>query len=325
MHHVNRLRPQVFALQLNDKDMNILDFNSVFPDEHSCRMDMREKRETQGIVCKKCSGNHHYWLSTRYQWKCADCGFRTGIRSGTVMEHSNLPFMTWYKCIALMGMTKKCFSAHEMQRQLEMKRYEPVWYMMKKLRKAMGQRDGLYKLQGMVEFDEGYFTKATPGNVKLKQGKGSQRKQSVAVMAESAQLEDVDTGRKSSQCRHFKMFVLPESKAETINACVAQNIESDSTILSDKSTSYVDFAKHVENHIQFDSDRKITNSALKWVHIAISNAKRTLLGIYHKIDGENLQDYLDEFCYKLNRRYFGKKLFERILIAVASSRCIIAD
>lgn len=55
MHHVNRLRPQVFALQLNDKDMNILDFNSAFPDEHSCRMDMKEKREAQGIVCKKCS------------------------------------------------------------------------------------------------------------------------------------------------------------------------------------------------------------------------------------------------------------------------------
>ncbi len=177
----------------------------------------------------------------------------------------------------------------------------------------------------MVEFDEGYFTKATPHTVKLKQGKGSQREQSVAVKAESAQLEAVGTGRRSSQCRHFKMVVLPGSKAEGANACVAQNIESDSTILSDKSTSYVDFAKYVENHVQFDPDRKITNSALKWVHIAISNAKRTLLGIYHKIDGENLQDYLDEFCYKLNRRYFEKKLFERILVAVASSRCIIAD
>ncbi|HIP36061.1 MAG TPA: IS1595 family transposase, partial [Crocinitomix sp.] len=41
-----------------------------------------------------------------------------------------------------------------------------------------------------------------------------------------------------------------------------------------------------------------------WVHIAISNAKRTLLGIYHKIKGKYLQLYLDEFCYKLNRRYF---------------------
>jgi len=87
----------------------------------------------------------------------------------------------------------------------------------------------------------------------------------------------------------------------------------------------VNFEKYEENNIQFDSGRKITNSTLKWVHIAISNAKTNFLGIYHKIDGENLRDYLDEFCYKLNRRYFGKKLFERIIVAVASSSCIIAD
>jgi hypothetical protein len=28
-----------------------------------------------------------------------------------------------------------------------------------------------------------------------------------------------------------------------------------------------------------------------------------------------LQKYLDEFAYKLNRRYFGEKLFDRLIIA----------
>jgi hypothetical protein len=28
-----------------------------------------------------------------------------------------------------------------------------------------------------------------------------------------------------------------------------------------------------------------------------------------------LQNYLNEFVYKLNRRYFGEKLFERLIIA----------
>jgi len=28
-----------------------------------------------------------------------------------------------------------------------------------------------------------------------------------------------------------------------------------------------------------------------------------------------MQNYLDEFCYKLNRRYFGQKLFDRLNIA----------
>jgi hypothetical protein len=31
--------------------------------------------------------------------------------------------------------------------------------------------------------------------------------------------------------------------------------------------------------------------------------------------GEYLQNYLNEFCYKFNRRYFGQWQFERLLVA----------
>lgn len=48
-----------------------------------------------------------------------------------------------------MSVTKKGFSAKEMQRQLGLKRYKPVWTM-HKLRKAMGNRDARYTLEGMV-------------------------------------------------------------------------------------------------------------------------------------------------------------------------------
>ena len=71
----------------------------------------------------------------------------------------------------------------------------------------------------------------------------------------------------------------------------------------------------VEVHISEKSTKQATKETLKWVHIFISNAKRNLLGNYHKIKRKNLQLYLDEFVYKLNRRYFGEKLFDRLVIA----------
>ena len=40
-----------------------------------------------------------------------------------------------------------------------------------------------------------------------------------------------------------------------------------------------------------------------------------MLGNYHKIKGKYLQLYLNEFVYKLNRRYFGDRIFERLVIA----------
>ncbi|MGK0414389.1 MAG: hypothetical protein ACJA1B_002613 [Polaribacter sp.] len=49
--------------------------------------------------------------------------------------------------------------------------------------------------------------------------------------------------------------------------------------------------------------------------IASSNATRNFVGAYHKIKAKYPQLYLNEFIYKLNRRYFGTKIFDRLFIA----------
>ncbi len=90
-------------------------------------------------------------------------------------------------------------------------------------------------------------------------------------------------------------------------------------VFSDKSTSYIDIADYVDVHVSEESTKETTVKNLPWVHITISNAKRTLLGIHHKIKGKYLQFYLDEFCYKLNRRYFGEKLFDRLAVAMSNN------
>lgn len=291
----------------------------TYPDEKSCRLRLRRVREQQGIICKNCGCKKHYWLESKEQWQCSKCRFRTTLRSGTMMENSKLPIRKWFMAMAFMSFTKKGISATEMQRQLGHKRYEPIWLMMHKIRQAMGERDSLYSLAGSIEFDEGHFsTTSKQKDVKLKRGRGSQKQANVAVLAETTPLEDIETGKKSSQCRYFKMKVLESFEKEEINEVIDKQVKDITIVFSDKSTSYVDISKFVEVHITEKSDKKSTQSTLKWVHIAISNAKRTLLGIYHKVDGKYLQRYLDEFCYKLNRRYFGEKLFDRLLIAVSN-------
>jgi len=72
----------------------------------------------------------------------------------------------------------------------------------------------------------------------------------------------------------------------------------------------------IKQHIAITtSEIKEVHTFLPWVHSAIGNAKRILDGIHHS-NGENyLQNYLNEYCYKYNRRYFGEKLFDRLLLA----------
>jgi hypothetical protein len=298
--------------------MNIFSFGVHFTDEKSCRLHFKAQRDYQGVICKRCQATEHYWLVNKWSYQCKSCNSRTSLRSGTIMESSKLSFMIWYKTIFLMSTTKKGFSSKEIQRQLGLKRYEPVWAMVHKLRKAMGQRDDRYTLEGIIEMDEGYFTIEASEQVHKTQkaGRGSKTKSNVMIMAESTILEDIDTGKVDRQCRYFKAKVLQDHKMESTDRTLQQAIENDESIVfTDQSTSYVNIADYVDIHISEKSNEQTTKETLKWVHIAISNAKRNFVGTYHKIKAKYLQLYLNEFIYKLNRRYFGEKIFDRLVIA----------
>ena len=150
---------------------------------------------------------------------------------------------------------------------------------------------------------------------KGKRGRGAAGKQNVAITAESIPLENIDTGKKSKHCRYFKAKVLQTYKKEETTEELKNTLEESTIVFSNQSTSYVDIADYAELHITEKLDKQTTIETLHWVHITISNAKRNLLGNYHKIKDKHLQLYLNEFIYKLNRHYFGKKLFDRIGIA----------
>ena len=134
-------------------------------------------------------------------------------------------------------------------------------------------------------------------------------------MAESTVLEDLETGKVDRHCRYFKAKVLEDHQAQGTDDTFKSSIDDDHTIVfTDKSTSYVNIADYVELHISEKSDEQTTKETLKWVHITISNAKRNFVETHHKIKKKYLQIYLNEFIYKLNRRYFGERLFDKLVI-----------
>jgi hypothetical protein len=302
--------------------MNLIKFIESFPDESSCRIKFKEFRDEQGVICRKCGGTDHYWLQTIEQYQCKKCKTRTTLRSGTVMHASNLPFRYWFIAIHLLTSTKKTFSAKELQRQIGHKFYEPIWLMMQKLRLTMGSRDSRYKLDKIVELDEGFFEsvdteieenkKSEPG----KRGRGSQKQRKVLVMAST--VYDFSKRKKydkPTKFRYVKMLVVDDLKGHTVGEKVSENIKYDSVVKTDNYTSYSRLKERVWCHIPRKVSPKEAGKVLPWVHTMIANAKRTLLGIHHMISSKYAQNYLDEFCYKVNRRNYEDQLFDRLLIA----------
>lgn len=94
--------------------------------------------------------------------ECKHCHSRQTLRSGTAMEHSELPIRCRIATMFLLTGTKKSFSTEELCRQLGHKRYQPIWKMACKLREVMGKRDEHYLLADQVELDEGFFSVEQP-------------------------------------------------------------------------------------------------------------------------------------------------------------------
>jgi len=302
--------------------MKILEFYKKYPSEQSCRKYFKKIRETEGITCSKCNGCDHYWKKKREQWECKHCGHRTTLKSGTVMHNSKLPFQYWFIAMHLMTSTKKSFSAKEVQNQLGHNRYQPIWEMMHKIRLVMGLRDSQYLLEEEVELDEGFFEtvsirrdKAKP----LKRGRGSEKQSTVLVSAESNYSEDQYNPKKHTikkKVKFLKMKVINSLKKKEIARAVNELIKESTTIIADGSNGYNDLKENYNLQSNVISKEDI-NIVLPWVHKAISNAKRLLLDIHHRIDDDFLQSYLNEFCFKFNRRYFTN-LFDRVLVAAVS-------
>jgi len=290
--------------------MTISKFYSLFPTEISCREYLRQMRETQGITCKKCSGEKHFWLRRKEQWQCSKCNFRTTLLSGTLFESSKLKLRIWFQALYLVCNTKKGISSCELQRQLGLKRNEPAWYMMQKIRKAMAQINETQQLSGEIEMDDAFF--ATIEDPKKQSGRliiDSQKnqgqrssKQKVLVMIESM---TSDNGKVRNKCGKIRILKTNSIGTDTLWSIDKQEIKNTTYIVRNKCRNFrvLDPHKYEPNV----SEANKLNNISPWVHTAIGNSKRIINGIYHHISSKFAQLYYDEFCFKFNFRFHQTK------------------
>jgi hypothetical protein len=67
------------------------------------------------------------------------------------------------------------------------------------------------------------------------------------------------------------------------------------------------------HHVAKVTPSELADEWLPWVHIVIRNFKSYVLCTYHGVSGRYLQEYLGEFCYRLNRRFWENQIPNRLL------------
>ena len=113
-----------------------------------------------------------------------------------------------------------------------------------------------------------------------------------------------------------KMQVVDTIDGETVAQFAHNTVVVGSELHADGLPVYAALANKGYTLVQQKYDPKGQPKHLHWTHIIISNAKAFIGGTFHGLDSVHLQRYLNEFCYRLNRRWHHDLAFSRLLCAV---------
>lgn len=292
------------------KRIGFLEFQEQFGSEEACRKYLIELRWPNGFICPRCGCREYYCISTRNKYQCKNCRYQTSVTAGTVMDRSHLDLRIWIWAIYLIACDKRGYSAKQLSVELNLP-YNTAWFLLHRIRKAMAQRDNNYVLSGIVELDDTYFGKAKKGG---KRGRGTTKTKVLVALS-----KDEDDNP-----QFVKMQVVPNLKGKTIGKFAKCSITEGAIVQSDAYHSYRKplAEKYLHDYQVFDAD----DDMLHWLHIIIGNTKAFVLGTFHGLGKKHLQSYLDEFCYRFNRRFVHGEIFSRLVCAVmASSPLRFAD
>jgi transposase-like protein len=279
-------------------------FQKKFNSEQACREHLFHIRWPKGFCCPKCQNKSFYFLKKRKLYQCTCCKHQVSVTAGTIMHKSHTSLLTWFWAIFLAAHDKRGVSATYIARELEIS-YPTAWLLLHKIRKAMGARDAQYQLAGLVELDDAFFGAPTEGG---KRGRGTEK--TPVLVGVSLNQQGIPL--------FIKMQVIPNVKGQTLVDFARNGIEPGATINSDAYRSYKALAMEGYDHQPLKFNIKDNPDHLKWLHTMISNAKAFIGGTFHGLASKHLQSYLNEFCFRTNRRRFEGELFNRLLTACIS-------
>jgi len=285
----------------------MMDFMGRFGTEESCREYLYTIRWPEGFICPKCGVmGKPFQISCRNLYQCRHCTHQASVTAGTIMDKTKTPLTKWFLAIYLMSTDKRGCSALRLKRELGIA-YDTAWTMTHKIRNAMGQRDGMYLLQGSVEMDDAFFGAPSEGG---KRGRGTDKTPVVIGLSLG----------ENNRPEYVRAQVIETVDGESLLEFAEKTVMKGSEIRSDGYPSYNKLSKNGYRLVSEVFDPKEKPEHMKWLHVIVSNIKTFLLGTYHGIGSEHMQAYLDEFCYRFNRRGWQSQLFPRTLAACLTTR-----
>ena len=284
------------------------EFLERFATEDDCVDYIRSLRWPEGFVCPKC-GERKAWTTKTRHMRCVVCKHDASVTAGTVFADTRKPLRLWFHVMWFMMAQRNGVSAKNLKEALGFGSYQTIWGWLHKLRSVM-VRPGRERLSGAVEVDETYIG----GEAKGKRGRGADKKVLVAVAVEGV---DDKLGRVRFRC-------LPDPSAASLVPFVCENVEPGSQVITDGWKGYSGLSRRGYDHRPRSKKQaaETGEELLRHVHLTVTLLKRWLRGTHQgAVMPDHLQDYLDEFAFRFNRRlstHRGKLFYRLMQLAVGT-------
>jgi len=138
---------------MNDFPTDAISYQKSFSSEEQCSQFLAQLRWPNGFVCPNCGHDDGYELTARQLIQCTVCRRQTSVTAGTIFHKTHLPLTVWFRVIYEVAQDKGGTSATNLAAQLR-RPYKTIWHVLHKIREAMGKRDELITLAGLIEMDE---------------------------------------------------------------------------------------------------------------------------------------------------------------------------
>jgi transposase len=285
-------------------------FMELFPDNDACLEHLKAKFFADGTECPKCGkASKFHRITGRSAYSCQYCGHHVYPTAGTIFHKSTVSLQLWFFAVYLMSSTRCGISAKQLEREIGVT-YKTAHRMFKQIRSLLTDDDS-DRLGGKVEVDETWYG-GKPRAMEIRRGTSKYRRSYRPTI-----LGMVERGGR------VRTEIIDGRGGPAIEATMSKHLMPSSWLFTDEYAVYDQAAKGYLRHSRIKHKTRVYVEGI--IHTNTIEGffglfKNGVRGVYHAISVQYLQDYLNEYAFRYNRRHSRQPMFWAMLDRVQKDR-----